>query len=102
MGDETWTGLADAITAIRAELQKAIAPEEGLRFRAGTVELEFTVDVRTDAHGKVKVTLLPWLGAEGGAAHSSGTAHRLKVSLQPIDAAGEDALIGAKTAERPE
>lgn len=102
MADQAWTGLADAITAIRAELTAAIEPDAGLRFRAGLVELEFTVDVHTDGNGKVQVRLLPWLGAEAGAAHSHASAHRLKVTLQPIEPDGTDKEIGSRVPGRPE
>jgi len=99
---EAWTGLAEAITAIRAELTAAVDDGAGLRFRAGPVELEFTVDVHTDADGKVKVRLLPWLGAEAGVGHSVASAHRLKVTLQPIEPDGTDKKIGAQSVGRPD
>lgn len=99
---EAWTGLAEAIMAIRAELTEAVDEGAGLRFRAGPVELEFTLDVHTDAEGKVKVWLLPWLGAEAGAGHSVASAQRLKVTLQPIEPDGSDKKIGAVSAGRPE
>ncbi|OLE27083.1 MAG: hypothetical protein AUG49_06395 [Catenulispora sp. 13_1_20CM_3_70_7] len=102
MSDQAWTGLAEAITAIRAELLAAVDSDAGLRFRTGPVELEFSVDVHTDVDGKVKVRLLPWLGAEAGSGHSVANAHRLKVVLQPIDPDGSDAKIGARSASRPE
>ncbi|MFL6117135.1 MAG: trypco2 family protein [Catenulispora sp.] len=102
MSDRAWTGLAEAISAIRAELTAAIDEGAGLRFRAGPVELEFTVDVHTDLDGKVKVRLLPWLGAEGGVGHSAGSAHRLKVVLQPIEPDGADKTIGSRSPGRPE
>ena len=101
MSDQAWTGLADAIAAIREELSAAVDTEAGLRFRAGPVELEFTVDVHTDAEGKVKVRLLPWLGAEAAAGHLVASAHRLKVVLQPIEPDGTDKEIGAKSDGRP-
>jgi len=102
MSDQAWTGLAEAVSAIRAELTEAIDQDAGLRFRAGPVELEFTVDVHTDVDGKVKVRLLPWLGADSGAAHSVGSAHRLKVTLQPIEPDGADKMIGSYSSGRPE
>jgi hypothetical protein len=102
MSDQAWTGLAEAITAIRAELTVAVDEGAGLRFRAGPVELEFTVDVHTDLDGTIKVRLLPWLGAEGTAGHSTGSAHRLKVTLQPVEPDGSDKKIGSQTPSRPE
>jgi Trypsin-co-occurring domain 2 len=102
MSDQAWTGLAEAITAIRAELAAAVASDAGLRFRAGPVELEFSIDVHTDIDGNVKVRLFPGLGVEARAAHSADTAHRLKVTLQPVEPDGADALIGARSGGRPE
>lgn len=102
MAEQAWTGLAEAIKAIRAELTEAIDPDAGLRFRAGPVELECTVDVHTDVDGKVKVRLLPWLGAEGGVGRSVGSAHRLTVTLQPVEPDGTDKKIGSASPGRPE
>lgn len=102
MKQEAWTGLGDAIAAIREELQSAIAPSAGVRFRAGAVELEFTVDVHKDANGKVNVKVFPWLGAEGGGARSTGSAHRLKITLQPVDSRGDDSVIASRLPEQPE
>ncbi|MDH6114587.1 hypothetical protein P3T36_000986 [Kitasatospora sp. MAP12-15] len=101
MAEQAWTGLAEAISAIRAELTAAIEPDAGLRFRAGTVELELSVDVRTEADGKVKVRVFPGLGADGGVTQSAGTTQRLKLVLQPVEADGTDQLIGASASSRP-
>jgi len=101
VAEQVWTGLAEAISAIRAELTAAIEPDAGLQFRAGTVELELSVDVRTEADGKVKVRVFPGLGADGGVAHSAGTAQRLKLVLQPVEPDGTDKLIGAPASSRP-
>ncbi|MGW2225595.1 trypco2 family protein [Streptomyces formicae] len=103
MADESWAELADAITAIREQLQRAAeaGQGQGLQFRTGPVELEFTVDVRTDGEARAKVFVLPF-GAEAKAARSKGTVNRLKVTLQPVDPeTGEDAKVGDDVGKRP-
>ncbi|MEU6822661.1 trypco2 family protein [Streptomyces atriruber] len=103
MADDAWVGLAEAIGAVRGELQRAAEEgrDQGLRFRTGPVELEFTVDVRKDGEARAKVLVLPF-GAEAKAARSKGTVNRLKVTLQPVDpATGEDARVGDDVDERP-
>ncbi|MFI0242131.1 trypco2 family protein [Streptomyces sp. NPDC016845] len=102
MSDRPWVGLAEAVAAVRAELQRAAEEGAGqnLHFRTGAVELEFTVDVRTDAEGRIRVLVLPWT-AEAKAAHASGSVHRLKVVLQPVDDQGRDAEISSSLAQRP-
>lgn len=102
MVHEPWVGLAEAVSAVRAELQRAAVDGAGqaLRFRTGPVELEFTVDVQWDAEAKVRVLVLPW-SAEARAAHTSGSTHRLKLVLQPTGEHGQDVEIAAISTERP-
>ncbi|MCI3932040.1 trypco2 family protein [Streptomyces sp. AN091965] len=101
MADETsWAGLAEAIGAVRAELRRAeeAGRDENVRFRTGPVELEFSVDVRKEGEARAKVFVLPF-GAEAKGARSTGATHRLKVTLQPVDGAGEDRVIGDHDAQ---
>lgn len=102
MSKEPWVGLADAVSAIRAELLQAMdeGRKERLQFRAGPVEMEFTVEVKKEGEGRAKVFVLPWT-AEGRAAYASGNTNRLKVTLQPLDTDGTDARISAHDDERP-
>lgn len=104
MTDEPWAGLAEAVGAIRAELQQAIIDGKNsgrdLHFRAGPVEMEFAVEVKKDAQARTKVLVLPW-SVEAKAGYGTGRTHRLKVVLQPIDEHGEDAQISASSTERP-
>jgi hypothetical protein len=78
--------LAEAIAAVREQLRRA--QEEGadkdLRFRVGPVELEFDMVMSRTAGGQggLKVYVLT-LGAKGES--TSGSTHRIKVTLQPID-----------------
>ncbi|MFF5014557.1 trypco2 family protein [Streptomyces sp. NPDC001165] len=102
MADESWAGLAEAIGAIRRELQQAEAEGRGqdVRFRTGTVEVEFTVDVKTDGEARAKVRVMPF-GAEAKAARSKGATNRVKITLQPVDEDGNDLRIKGRAEERP-
>ncbi|WP_338775908.1 trypco2 family protein [Streptomyces sp. DG1A-41] len=62
MVSEPWAELSEAVGAIRAQLQQAMEEGAGnaLAFRAGPVELEFSVEVRKEAGATAKVFVLPW------------------------------------------
>ncbi|WP_405931614.1 trypco2 family protein [Streptomyces sp. NBC_00827] len=102
MADEAWVGLAEAIGAIRAELQQAARDGAGqeIQFRTGPVEVEFSVDVKKDGEARAKVLVLPF-GAEAKASRSKGTTSRVKITLQPVDAEGADLRISDESGERP-
>lgn len=102
MSQEPWAELGETVSAIRAQLRQA--QEEGgdksLKFRTGPVELEFSIEVRKDGDAKARILVLPW-SAEVRAAASSARLHRIKLTLQPVDDSGGDALIAGTAAERP-
>jgi hypothetical protein len=92
---EAFPELAEAIAAVREQLTRAQkeGAGAGLRFRVGPVELEFDMVMSRTAGGEggLKVYVLT-LGAKGES--TSGSTHRIKVTLQPIDpATGEDAKV---------
>ncbi|WP_344626593.1 trypco2 family protein [Kitasatospora arboriphila] len=99
---EAWAELGETVSAIRSQLQQAMDESvgESLRFRAGPVELEFTVEVRKEGEAKAKVFVLPW-SAEARAAVSADAIHRIKFTMQPVDGAGADALISSEEDQRP-
>ena len=88
--------LSAAIGEVRRELARAI--EEGrdspIAFRAGPVELEFTVAFDRTVGGDAGVRV--WVVSVGtkGEARWSET-NRLKVTLTPVDREGHDRLIGS-------
>lgn len=88
--------LSAAVAQVRRELVTAI--EEGrdspVAFEAGPVELEFTVafDRSTGGDAGVRVWVLS-LGAKGEQRRAE--AHRLTVSLTPVDRQGQRRLIGS-------
>lgn len=103
MAQEPWAELGETVGAIRAELQSAMraGQDEPLKFRVGPVELEFTVAVRKEAGARAKVFVLPWTGEATGAVSTDRT-HRVRLTLQPVDAGDEDAKISGTVAELPE
>jgi hypothetical protein len=100
--EEPWVNLAQAVKAIRSELQEALLEGEGeqIHFRAGPIELEFSIDVKKDASGGAKVFVVPW-SAEARGSWSTDRVHRMTVTLQPVDAEGRDADISDRAARRP-
>ncbi|WP_239336703.1 trypco2 family protein [Frankia sp. CiP3] len=89
MADEPWVELSDAIGAVRRELATArlAGAGEPVRFGLGPVELEFALEVTQNGQGEAGVRLgVVTLGGKGG--RSSGTTHRLTVTLHPLDSAG--------------
>jgi hypothetical protein len=88
--------LSAAISEVRRELVRAI--EEGtdspVAFRAGPVELEFSVEFETTAGGEAGVKV--WVVSVGGKAERTRSeTNRLKVTLTPVNRQGGDQLIGS-------
>lgn len=83
---EGWAELGEAISAIRAGIEQALADgaSSPVRFELGPVELELTAAVHKDAQGTVKVTLLPWTASAKGEVSADHT-QRIKLTLQPIE-----------------
>lgn len=100
--DDTAIGLPEAIRSLRAELSEAMreGAGEALRFRVGPVELEFAVQITREANveGGVKFWVVS-AGAKGST--GAATTHRLKISLQPQTAGGEDAMVAEDVTQRP-
>ncbi|WLW55372.1 trypco2 family protein [Streptomyces sp. YU58] len=79
--------LADAVQAVRDELVTAAARSSGqdVAFEVGDIQLEFSVELRKEVKGGVKVKA--WVveaGAEGGG--GSTRTHRVAVTLKALDA----------------
>jgi hypothetical protein len=92
--------LADAVAVMRAELLEAAARGAGqeMAFAVGPIELEFAVELRTDA--KAKAGFKAWVvSAEAEAGVARGRTHRVKVTLTPKAPGGGDLLISAPAAE---
>ena len=102
MADD-WAELGDTVSAVREQLQRAMAQGQGkpLKFRTGPVEMEFAVEVKKEAGVKAKVFVLPWTVEANAAAGRTGT-HRIKITLQPVDGQGNDAQISGHASEEPE
>jgi hypothetical protein len=94
--------LADAIEALRGELEKAVAAGEGerLRFALGPVEMEFEVAISKGRSGKGGIAF--WVITLGGeASRTSSTTHRVKLTLQPRSGSNGDVLVHDEV-ERPD
>lgn len=78
--------LADAVQAVRDELITAAGRSSGqdVVFEVGDIELEFSVELRREAKGGVKVKA--WV-VEAGVDGSGGTTrtHRVAVTLRALD-----------------
>jgi len=99
---EVVAGLSDAISAIRSELTKAMSSgaDSEIRFRLGPVELEFQLEARKDAEATAGVRF--WIlsaGVKGDV--SAGSAHRIKLVLQPVTPDGGDVAVSAERSEPP-
>ncbi|WP_089107878.1 trypco2 family protein [Streptomyces hyaluromycini] len=102
MAQEPWAELSETISAIRAQLQEALDEGEGkpLKFRTGPVALEFSIAVRKEGEAKARVFVLPWSAEARGTAGTEAV-HRIALTLQPIDATGEDVIVFGETDRRP-
>ncbi len=87
-------GLADAVAAIREELQAATVNGAGeeLQFTVGPVELEFTVVLRTDA--TVKSGFRAWVvSADAEVGLGRERTQRIALTLTPRLADGRDVSV---------
>lgn len=100
---EVAVGLAEAIAAVRHELERAQreGSEEKVRFAVGPVELEMTVEFRTADKGGASVNVLNIVSLGGETGVDRGETHRLTVQLQPIGARGESFGVASEQATRP-
>jgi hypothetical protein len=86
-------GLADAIRAVRHELNLALkdvsAPTDRVGFRYGAVEIELELvlsrEVGADAGARFFVVSLG-----GRAARKDASTHRIRISLEPFDRLSDD------------
>ncbi|MEV6341348.1 trypco2 family protein [Nocardia vinacea] len=96
MGNEHFADLASTIRQLRAELNKAMTEGQGedLRFGLGPVELELHVDVKNEHSGEggIKFNVIT-LG--GRKSRSNTNSHKIKLTLNPIDQAGNPARIAS-------
>jgi hypothetical protein len=89
--------LADAVAAVREELLAAARRGAGaeIGFVVGPIEMEFAVELRSDA--KARAGFTAWVIASAGveAGITRVGTHRVKVSLTPKRADGGELLIAA-------
>jgi hypothetical protein len=93
--------LAEAISALRAELKKAMVLGAGddLQFEVGPVELELNLVVEREAKtdGKLQFKIFGW-GAEAGASGTLGDqrGHKVKLVLKPLSKEGGSIKVSDK------
>lgn len=94
--------LSEAIRNLRAELLAAMRadPGDALRFRLGPIEMELEVAVSREASAKGG---FKWWLVEAGAEAKGGQVakHKLKLVLEPIDAATGQRAEVANDLDRP-
>jgi hypothetical protein len=88
--------LSQAVEGLRDELLEAAVSGAGsqIAFAVGPIELEFTVELKTDVN---KTGFKAWVvtaGAEAGV--SRGRTHKVKVTLTPKHPDGSDVLIAGR------
>jgi hypothetical protein len=91
-------GLADAIEAVRRELQLAQQRGAGqaVQFRVGPVELQLQVEMGTSVRGEGGIQV--WVvSAKGSGERTSSTSHTVRVQLTPETASGADVLVADRT-----
>jgi hypothetical protein len=95
-------GLANAIQAIRQELAIAMAAgaDEELRFRVGTVELQFQIVVTQSADASAKVRFWVVDVRAGGSVERAAT-HTIRIQLDPITSRGEEVEVRSKESQEP-
>ncbi len=99
--NEPWTGLAEAVNAVREELIRArdLGAGSAMPFEVGPVEMEFEVALTRQGAGNAAVKV--WvLEAGTSASVANERAHRLKIVLQPQQHTGQPAKIGRRPQER--
>ncbi|WP_167157917.1 trypco2 family protein [Streptomyces sp. MBT27] len=80
--------LADAIESVREQLTEAAARASGhaLVFELGDIQMEFTVELRREVKGGLKVRA--WVVDAGAdAARNTGRTHKVAFTLKPHSAA---------------
>jgi len=103
MATDVQIPLADAIRALRRELEQAVheGTDEDLRFTLGPVELELQVAASTEVGGKAGISF--WLVTVGGGGRrTSAATHTVKLSLKPIGPEGGDVIVHSEVEGQPE
>lgn len=94
--------LADAVELVRSELSRARRPveDEGISFNVTSVEMEFAGEIRRDVQTKGEVRF--WVFTGGASASGAQSAsHRVKVTLEAVDAASGERIQINESASLP-
>lgn len=96
-------GLADAIRALRSELAASVeaAENEAIRFRLGTVDLEFQVAVSDKIDGNAGIKF--WVLNTGiTTSEGNSTTHTVRVQLHAGKADGSEVWTGDSASRFPD
>ena len=95
--------LSDAIDNLRAELAHARDQGKGqnLQFNVGLIDLELEVIAENETSGGAKINW--WLFGGGlDAKAKDASKHKLKLTLEAVDASGKPLRVSGRQGERPE
>jgi Trypsin-co-occurring domain 2 len=101
MKEKGEVGLAEAIKALRRELQTAVeeGADESIRFLLGPIDLELQVETGRTGEGGAQIAF--WLVSAGGkGSKSSKRTHTLRMTLSV--AGDEEFLVGSSRERRPD
>lgn len=94
--EKSWTRLAEAVNAIRGELERArkIGEESQMPFEVKHLEMEFTVGLSREAEGNASVKV--WVFEAGGRTSvAREQVHTIRIAMQPKQADGQPISIGS-------
>ena len=95
--------LSDAIENLRAEPAHARDPGKGkdLQFNVGSIDIELEVVAEDETSGGTKIN---WWIFGGGvdAKAKDASKHKLKLTLEAVDASGKPLRVSRQHGERPE
>ena len=83
--------LSDAIRNLRSELTDAMDAGRSarIRFKPGPIEVELAIKFTSEGSAGAKVKVLSLLDLSAGGKLGSEFSHKLKLSLQAVDAEGK-------------
>jgi len=92
--------LAEAVRALRSEIEQAVKAAEGsdVRFRLGPIELEFGLEIGRKKEGEAGIGF--WVVKLGGRGErTSATTHTVKLVLTPVGADGDIVICDTSSDE---
>jgi hypothetical protein len=87
--------LSEALDDLRRELTLAMKAGAGaeIRFQPGPIEVELALKFTKEANVGIKAKVLTLFDVSAGGKLGGENAHRIKLSLQPVNASGGPTLL---------